>query len=66
MSMYAAATSVAAALRATGASVDLLPTHQRTRKAFDYANKVPSGLVRLSSPTTFPRPNPGLPLALLQ
>ena len=41
MSMYAAATSVAAALRATGASVDLLPTHQRTRKAFDYANKVP-------------------------
>jgi hypothetical protein len=64
MSMYAAATSVAAALRATGASVDLLPTHQRTRKAFDYANKVPSGLVRRAPP--FPGQTLACPLALLQ
>eukprot|EP01048_Picozoa_sp_COSAG05_P021118 COSAG05_NODE_3788_length_1836_cov_1.213011_3_plen_127_part_00 len=42
--MYGPATKVAAALRAGGASVDLLPTHKKARWAFDYANRV--GAVR--------------------
>lgn len=48
--MFGAATRVAAALRKSGASVDLLPQHKKARWAFDYANKVGAGRMAYVAP----------------
>ena len=48
--MFGAATTVAAALRKTGASVDLLPQHKKARWAFNYANQVGAGRMAYVAP----------------
>jgi hypothetical protein len=48
--MFGEATQVAAALRGTGASVDLLPTHKKAKAAFEYANKVGAKRVAYVAP----------------
>jgi histidyl-tRNA synthetase len=48
--MYGAATRVAAALRNTGASVDLYPLDKKPRWVFDYANKVGAARVAYIAP----------------
>jgi histidyl-tRNA synthetase len=53
--MFGAATQVAAKLRETGASVDLLPTHKKARWAFDYADRVGAGRVAYVAPDEWAR-----------
>jgi histidyl-tRNA synthetase len=48
--MYGAATRVAAALRSSGASVDLYPLDKKPRWVFDYANKVGAARVAYIAP----------------
>eukprot|EP01052_Picozoa_sp_SAG31_P036584 SAG31_NODE_4592_length_3107_cov_9.144729_2_plen_175_part_00 len=48
--MFGAAASVTAALRAGGASVDLLPTHKKARWAFDYADRVGAARIAYVAP----------------
>lgn len=48
--MYGAATRVAAALRESGASVDLYPLDKKPRWVFDYANKVGAARVAYIAP----------------